>query len=101
MKNKKSKQKQPKYLYRDAEGNPEFAKIQFEDDWECPCGPDAMRDSFWPCDNFGNLFDPSVDSRKYKILCKYCGRIFHPSTGQVLGRRNVDYVDKEHIRVYG
>ncbi|WP_147319924.1 hypothetical protein [Chitinophaga silvisoli] len=100
MKNKKTKEKQSKYLYRNADDKPEFAKIE-EEEWECPCGPDAMRDSFWPCDNYGNLIDPNGPMKKHKILCQYCGRVFHSTTGQVILRRNVEDIDKEFDRVYG
>jgi hypothetical protein len=59
-----------------------------DDWWVCPCGNEADRKGFFPCDRNGRHVEPTAEAWPEPLyVCDRCGRIIAHGTRRVVGRR--------------
>ena len=70
-----------------------FIAKNHDGEWTCICGNTALDAGFYPCDELGQVVEPTEKDWKTNwYICYRCGRIIHNYTSQVLGQRQIlDY----------
>ena len=60
-----------------------------KDAWVCICGNMPPTDGFYPCDEQGNVVEPTIDGPwdGVRYVCNRCGRIINQDTLEVVGQR--------------
>jgi hypothetical protein len=65
-------------------------------EWQCKCGNKASLDGFQPCDEIGQITEPTIggdwDGKHY--VCERCYTIIDGDTLQITGKCSTDAVNK-------